>query len=132
LFPFKQGVLRCFAGTVGAVYEALAPHAGVPQGEEPMELLLLVDLLAHRASKAFADPDQRLADIRERTMLLAYRYPSREAGPKSGNCEVHVVHRCATLWVQPAGTCGWHEGLVRETSFAEGSLSSGLSRTSVT
>jgi hypothetical protein len=85
------------AGTIGAAYEALAPHAGVPEGQDPMELLLLVDLVAHRANKAFTDPEQRLADVREHTSLLAYRYPSPEAGPKSGGCEAHIVHRCGTL-----------------------------------
>lgn len=75
------------------MYKALAPHAGVPEGQDAMEVLLLVDIVAHRANKTFTDPELRLVDVRERTTLLAYRYPSRESGPRSGGVEAHIVHR---------------------------------------
>ena len=68
---------------------------------EPMVLMQVLGQLD------FEDSEDTLADMLDRysaPLLVAYRYPSASCGPKAlGVEEVHIVHRCARLYI--AGTC---------------------------
>ena len=77
------------------MYEALAQHAGVAAGTNPMEVLLLAVLAGNRVTRTFTDAEQCMPEKRDTSQLLAYRYASPAEGPKSGNSEVHFLHRCA-------------------------------------
>jgi len=73
---------------------------GVPEGQE-QELLLLLDLMDKRLGKRLTDMGAPVTDALGSggrwvtpPTLVAYRYPSREAGPKSAaGQEVVVFHR---------------------------------------
>ena len=43
------------------------------------------------------DGAEALAELHDRDLLLAYRFPSKEAGPLGGGQEVHVFHKCAPM-----------------------------------
>jgi hypothetical protein len=78
------------------VHQALAPAAGLlpaggEEGADPGARLLLAELAPHAAPRTFPDGATRVAE------LLAYVYPSAEAGPRSGKRESHVFHRCRTV-----------------------------------
>ena len=85
------------AAAVSAVYEALLQPAGLTSGTDPMEQLLLASLMGNRIGKTYTDPalhlSERMGERIEPAQLLAYRYASPEQGPKSGNREVHFLHR---------------------------------------
>ena len=81
-------------GTIGQVYEALARELRLPAEQKPMELLLLIELMAHRAPTRFTDADAPVSQIKERPQLLVYRYASRASGPQSDGKETHLFHRC--------------------------------------
>ena len=79
---------------MGQVYEALARELRLPAEQKPMELLLLIELMAHRAPTRFTDADAPVSQIKERPQLLVYRYASRASGPQSDGKETHLFHRC--------------------------------------
>ena len=81
------------AGTIAQVYEALARELGLPANQKPMEVLLLVELLPHRAPTKFTEGEALLSQIKERAQLLVYRYASRASGPQSEGKETHLFHR---------------------------------------
>ena len=43
------------------------------------------------------DGAEALAELHDRDLLLAYQFPSKEAGPLGGGQEVHVFHKCALM-----------------------------------
>ena len=90
--PF-QSVSMSPAGTIAQVYEALARELGLPAEAKPMELLLLIELVQHRAPMKFTDPEASVAMIKERASLLVYRYASQAEGPQSNGRETHLFHR---------------------------------------
>lgn len=85
------------AAAISAVYEALAQPAGLSEGADPMEQILLASLVGNRIGKTYTDPalhlSERIGERIEPAQLLAYRYASPGQGPKSGNREVHFLHR---------------------------------------
>ena len=92
------------AGTIADVHQALAPAAGLlpaggEEGADPGARLLLAELAPHAAPRTFPDGATRVAELAEggNATLLAYVYPSAEAGPRSGKRESHVFHRCRTV-----------------------------------
>ncbi len=85
--------------------DALAPAAGLAPGPAAAAQLLLVELLAHRASRTYPEAAAPLSDVREGAALLAYRYASAAQGPQSGLREAHIFHRRAPLHVLPAESC---------------------------
>lgn len=119
----KEHVLLFDAAAISAVYEALAVPAGLNGGADPMEQLLLASLMGNRIGKTYTNPalhlPERMGERIEPTQLLAYRYASPEQGPKSGNREVHFLHRSVPTH-QPQTIS--LENFIKEVPFLHGSV----------
>ncbi|KAK9816595.1 hypothetical protein WJX72_002470 [[Myrmecia] bisecta] len=83
------------AGTVANFYTALAKVLGIKE-EKPEEVLLVAEISNSRVQRKLDDLGDRLSGVRDKALLVAYRYPSRDCGPLSGGKELHVFHRRMT------------------------------------
>ncbi len=64
------------------------------QEADPREVLLLADIADHKVRKTWTETAVSLSELGSFYTMLAYRYPSKDQGPLSGNHEIHIMHRC--------------------------------------
>ena len=106
MFPRVHYLHANCAGTIADVYRELAGAAGLPADEKGVDLgarLLLAELRMHTALRTYPDINARVAELQEgeNATLLAYMYPSAEAGPRSDKRECHVFLRCSISHIIP-------------------------------